>query len=86
MVHLPLQYMLILLGTVGLVCLFAAFFLNAGGRLASTSFWYNWLNSFGGFLLAYFALTSNDAIFAILNVFWGAVAFWHLARLLWQSP
>ena len=77
--------MLIFLGTAGLVCLFAAFFLNAGGWLARTSFWYHWLNSVGGFLLAYTALATNSTIFVILNVFWGAVGVCYMACLIWKA-
>lgn len=71
---------MLIAGIAGVACLFAAFFLNASGRISAESFWYQWLNSLGGFLLAYFALMTNSPIFLALNSFWGMVGLWHMLR------
>ncbi len=65
---------LTLVGSVGLLMICIAFFLENSGRLNREDFTYDLLNFLGAGILIVYAAFTNATIFLILNSFWALVA------------
>jgi hypothetical protein len=69
------------IGTLGLVLILAAYWLNSSGRAASQSAAYQWLNLAGATALVVYGTLLAAWASVALNVIWAAIAVVSLRRL-----
>lgn len=67
------------IGLLGAFIQLVAFVLNLLGRISHNSFSYISANAFGCVFTSYYALMTNALPFLVLEVVWGAFAFYKLA-------
>lgn len=65
-------------GLIGAFMQLSAYVLNLFGRISHESIPYISSNAFGCILTSYYAVSTQDIPFLLLEIVWGAAAFWKL--------
>lgn len=76
-----MSFILETLGSVGLLLLLIAFYLNVTKKIVRNTFIYNGLNLIGALLLVYYAFALNSRIFVLLESIWAFISVYFLLKL-----
>lgn len=68
-------------GSIGLLLLLAAFYLNVTKKVVRNTFTYNGLNLAGALILVYYAFVLDSKIFIVLESIWALISLYFLIRL-----
>jgi len=74
--------LILIIGTIGMLCLLIAFILNLLKKITQDSLAYNTLNIIGGGLLTYYAYVLNSIPFLILEAIWTLFAIYKLVYII----
>ena len=69
-------------GSIGLLLLLVAFYLNVTKKIVRNTFTYNGLNLIGSLILVYYAFVLNSGIFIVLESIWAFISLYFLLKLI----
>lgn len=75
-----MSFLLDIFGSIGLILLLVAFYLNATKKIVRNTFIYNGLNLIGSLILAYYAFVLNTRVFVIFELLWAFISVYFLLR------